>query len=57
LPTFSKHFQNALLSLNIPVNVNELNEHDRNQTDEEIEAAIDRVIQTAMEAFAEGMLL
>jgi hypothetical protein len=32
-----------------------MSESDRNQTEEEIEAAIDRVIQTAMEAFSEGM--
>jgi hypothetical protein len=32
-----------------------MNDMKRNQTDEEIEAAIDRVIQTAMEAFSEGM--
>lgn len=33
----------------------ELSEVDRNRTEEEMEAAIDRMIQTAMEAFAEGI--
>jgi hypothetical protein len=42
------------LGLNVP-RTKGLNENDRNQTEEEIEAAIDRLIQTAMEAYSEGM--
>ncbi|KAI6224304.1 Potassium channel subfamily K member 18 [Aphelenchoides fujianensis] len=46
--------QNALMSLDVG-RFAEMNEADRNRTEEEMEAAIDRMIQTAMEAFAEGI--
>ncbi|KAI6223808.1 Potassium channel subfamily K member 18 [Aphelenchoides fujianensis] len=46
--------QNALMSLDVG-RLADISEADRNRTEEEMEAAIDRMIQTAMEAFAEGI--